>query len=257
MRDWPGLAERLLSEGFVCLPRLCGDEFTAAILDVSLRRIDAVMAALGDREIGIGSAAGYDEIVQRSPERWDVPIPPDAFGIDVRELPWWPLVTAILGDEAEHSFSGVVFSTPGSPAQCWHVDSPHVAAEHRRPHALNAMVALHEIPLAMGPTEFAVGSHRLTNHLQNPALEPGELVYQHARTSPATLVEGTAQDPPGTWAEPLAAGTCLLFDDRIMHRGLANRASRTRYVAYFSCREQGYAENTHFEARRSVFDPPA
>ena len=61
----------------------------------------------------------------------------------------------------------VVFSDPATPTQCWHTDSPHVASEHQAAHALNVLVALHNIPMDMGPTECARGSHFLTNHLSN------------------------------------------------------------------------------------------
>lgn len=245
---------QLASDGFVLLHGLCDAGFVQRILGVALRRIDAIRSALGNREIGIGSAAGFLEIVQRSPGRWDLPISPRQFGTTDRTLPWWPLVTAVLGEDAEHSFSGVVYSEPGSPAQCWHIDSPHVGATHRAPHALNVLVALHDIPMEMGPTEMASGSHVLTNHLRNRALVRDQLVYQHSDTSPEQLVAGTEFAAPARSAEPLRAGSCLVFDDRILHRGLANRSDRARYVVYFSYRKCGYAENTHFESQRSVFD---
>lgn len=252
--DLDCLADRLAADGFVLLQQLCDRDFVNHVLDVSRRRAAEILQALGTREIGIGSAAGYDELVQRSPGRWDVPIAPQQFGLIEQELPWWPLVTAMLGDDAEHSFSGVVFSDPGSPAQHWHTDSPHVATEHRPPHAINVLVALHDIPLQMGPTEIARGSHVLTNHLQNPSLVRDELIYQHAGTTPEWLVKNTASPVPEACASDLAAGSCLVFDDRILHRGLANASDGTRHVAYFSYRRKGYAENTHFESRRSVFD---
>ncbi|NNJ65446.1 MAG: hypothetical protein HKP16_07760, partial [Xanthomonadales bacterium] len=150
-----GLADRLVSEGFVLLRDLCPTAFNDRIMDVARFRIREVRKALGGRQIGIGSAAGFEEIVQRSPGRWDLPISPRQFGIRDEELPWWPLVVAFLGDGAEHSFSGIVYSEPGSPAQCWHIDSPHEAADHRPAHALNVLVALQDIPLDMGPTEMA------------------------------------------------------------------------------------------------------
>ncbi len=248
------LAERLASDGFVLLPERLSAARAQSILDVSRRRSRAVRDALGSRDIGIGSAAGYVEIVQRSPGRWDVPITPRQFGIDEREMPWWSLVARVLGEDAEHSFSGVVSAEPGSPAQCWHTDSPHVAAGQLPPHAVNVFVALHDVPMVMGPTEFARGSHVLTNHLQNPSLVPDELIYQHAGTSPESLVAGTEHAPPARCASPMAAGSCLVFDDRLLHRGLANQSALTRHVAYFSYRRKGYAENTHFESQRSVFD---
>ncbi|MCH1579403.1 MAG: phytanoyl-CoA dioxygenase family protein, partial [Luminiphilus sp.] len=167
--------------------------------------------------------------------------------------PWWPLVADTLGTDAEHSFSGVVYSDPGSPAQCWHIDSPHVTAEHRSPHALNIMVALHDIPLAMGPTEFARGSHQLTNHLQNSRLVSDELVYQHETTFPEQLVAGSQDEVPERISYPLTAGTCLVFDDRLLHRGLGNDSANRRSVAYFAYRQSGYQENTHFESQRSIY----
>ena len=247
-------AERIDSDGFVLLPELCGAGFLQQLTDVSRQRIREVTAVLGDRDIGIGSAAGYDEIVQRSPGRWDLPITPEQFGTDVKALPWWPVVAAVLGEDAEHMFSGVVYSEPGSPAQHWHIDSPHEEPQHRGAHALNALVPLHDIPLEMGPTEIARGSHTLTNHLRITELDHDELVYQHSGTSPERLAEAAETEAPEAWVSPLKAGSCLLFDDRALHRGLGNRSERARYVAYFSYRMKGYVETTHFEAQRSVFE---
>lgn len=253
-RDLSAATQQLAVDGVVLLPGLCAAEISEHILSVSQRRAADVKAALGDSEIGIGSAAGYAEIVQRSPGRWDVPITPAEFGISDREMPWWPLVAAILGEDAEHSFSDVVFSEPGSPAQCWHTDSPHLASEHLPAHAVNVMMALHDVSMAMGPTEIACGSHVLTNHLRNTSLVRDELIYQNAGTTPARLVRGTDDPVPDSIAPAMTAGSCLVFDDRILHRGLANRSNQTRSVAYFSYRKKGYAENTHFESRRSVYD---
>ena len=252
-----GSVDRLALDGFVLLHQLCASELVELVLDVSRRRARVLREALGAKEIGIGSAAGYVEIVQRSPGRWDVPIAPQQFGFDDREMPWWPLVAAVLGEDAEHSFSGVVSSEPGSPAQYWHTDSPHVASEHRAAHAINVLVALHDVPMAMGPTECARGSHFLTNHLSNPSLVLDELIYQHAGTSPELLVKGTQCRVPESCASWMAVGSCLVFDDRILHRGLANRSDNIRHVAYFSYRRRGYFANTHFESQRSVFDATA
>ena len=55
----------------------------------------------------------------------------------------------------------------------------------------------------------------------------------------------------------MAAGDCLIFDDRILHRGLANGSQQERWVAYFSyLRPRPGLEqiaDTHFEASRSLF----
>ena len=245
---------QLTSNGFLLLKHFDDSQLVASVLAVSERRAQAIRDALGGRDIGIGSAAGFEEIVQRSPGRWDVPISMAECGLNDCDLPWWSLIATVLGEDAEHSFSGVVSSEPSSPAQSWHTDSPHLAAEHLGPHAINVMMALHDVHMEMGPTECARGSHFLTNHLSNPALKIDELVYQHLSTTPALLVKDTDHHEPKRSAKSLAAGTCLIFDDRLLHRGLANRSKLTRHIAYFSYRQKGYVGNTHFEAQRSVFD---
>lgn len=247
-------ARQLATDGFVLLHQLCDSELVALVLEVSRQRSHSIQEALGTKEIGIGSANGYMEIVQRSLGRWDVPITLEQFGVDDAELPWRPLISDVLGEDAEHSFSGVVSSDPGSPAQYWHADSPHMSSEHREAHALNVMVALHDIPMEMGPTECARGSHFLTNHLRNPSLVVEQLIYQHAGTSPESIVQGTQSSVPESFARPMAAGSCLIFDDRLLHRGLANLSDSSRHVAYFSYCRRSYSENTHFESQHSLFD---
>ena len=254
-----GSFDRFVSDGFVLLHQLCDNELVATVGDVCRDRERVLRQALGTKEIGIGSVAGYEEIVQRSPGRWDVPISQELFGVSDQEMPWWPLIAAALGADAEHLFSGVVSSEPGSPAQYWHTDSPHATPEHRPAHVINVLMALHDIPLEMGPTECARGSHVLTNHLSNSSLVVEELLYQHPGTTPELLVRGSEAYVPETnmleaCVSSMAAGSCLVFDDRILHRGLANDSGSTRYVAYFSYRKKGYSTNTHFESQRSVFD---
>jgi ectoine hydroxylase-related dioxygenase (phytanoyl-CoA dioxygenase family) len=245
---------RFTSDGFLIMHNLCDENLVNHVRHTSLTRAQAIKDTLGSKEIGIGSAAGYDEIVQRSPGRWDVPISLEDFGLTDKEMPWWPCIAAILGADAEHSFSGLVSSEPNTPAQHWHTDSPHEASEHRPAHAINILMALHDIPMEMGPTEFAKGSQTMTNHLSNSSLVLNELIYQHATTTPETLVENTTKSVPESCSSALVAGTCIIFDDRMLHRGLANQSDKVRHVAYFSYRVKGYSANTHFEAQRSIYD---
>jgi hypothetical protein len=239
-----------------------------SINDVMRARVALAMAALGDRPIGIGSRNGYRELVQRSPGRFDVPLHErdlmpiwGAEGSAAAQVPWLGLVRAVLGPEARPSFCGVVFSRPGSPAQQWHIDSPHEAAEARPAHAVNVLLALADISLEAGPTEVARGTHQLTNHLRYPWLDRDNLLYQSAtEITPALLRQheqpDVAASEPGVQA--MAAGDCLIFDDRILHRGLANASQQERWVAYFSyLRPRPGLEtiaDTHFEATRSLFD---
>jgi len=149
-----GEAGYLVRRGLVAPPLL------RSINRIMRARAARVMAALGDRPIGLGSVNGYrtssspqptpalhsrlafysvylfcasryDELVQRSHSRWDVPMSENDLaeiwgpqGSVAQGVPWLELVLAILVPSAAPSFCGVVFSDPGSPAQQWHIDSP-------------------------------------------------------------------------------------------------------------------------------------
>ena len=67
------IQRRLADDGFALLAGMCEIELITRLLEVSRERSRAVTQALGTQTIGIGSAAGFHEIVQRSPGRWDIP----------------------------------------------------------------------------------------------------------------------------------------------------------------------------------------
>ena len=251
------------SDGVLRIPGLVAPALLESINTLMRERVLRVMTALGDRPIGIGSRAGYHEVVQRSPGRFDIPMSEQDLlplwgekGSLAPGVPWLELVHAVLGPDARPAFCGVVFSRPGSPVQEWHIDSPHEAPELRPAHALNVLLALADIPVLAGPTQVARGTHALTNHLQRPGLDHDDLVYQTGtEITPARLRgDDTAEEPAPA---AMAAGDCLFFDDRILHRGLANNSDAERWVAYFAyLRPRAGLEtvaDTHFEATRSLF----
>jgi hypothetical protein len=59
--------QQLEEDGYLLVEGLCDPGFVAHLLEVSLGRSDQIISALGTQPIGIGSAAGFDEVVQRSP----------------------------------------------------------------------------------------------------------------------------------------------------------------------------------------------
>ncbi len=251
------------SDGVLRIPGLVAPALLDSINALMRARVLRVMTALGSKPIGIGSRAGYHEVVQRSPGRFDIPMSEQDLlplwgkqGSLAPGVPWLELVHAVLGPDARPAFCGAVFSRPGSPAQQWHIDSPHEAPEHRPAHALNVMLALADIPVLAGPTQVARGTHALSNHLQRPGLDHDDLVYQTGtEITPARLREDDTGEEPAPAA--MAAGDCLFFDDRVLHRGLANNSDTERWVAYFAyLRPRAGLEavaDTHFEATRALF----
>ncbi len=261
--DLSGFLQALLADGGLRMPGLVPPQLLAGIITLMRSRAERVMGALGEQPIGIGSRAGFHELVQRSPGRFDVPLSevdlvpllgPE--GSLSAQLPWMEFVHAVLGPDARLAFCGVVFSRPGSPAQQWHLDSPHEDPDFRPAHALNVMLALADIPLAAGPTQLAPGTHRLSNHLARPWLDHDDLVYQTSREiTPADILGDPGYEAPVP--EPMAAGDVLIFDDRLLHRGLGNSSASERWVAYFAYLRprpgQEKVADTHFEASRSLF----
>ena len=147
----------------------------------------------------------------------------------------------------------------------WHIDSPHEAPEHRPAHAVNVLLALADIPLEAGPTEVACRSHTLTNHHLAPELlDRDDLLYQtECEITPdllerAQIARGGSEAPVGRGGpQAMRAGDCLVFDDRILHRGLANQSGTERWVAYFSCEGPPPSECIRAESpRRSPLGSP-
>ena len=87
--------ELITKNGFVAVKDLCNKELTKALLNVCTAKLDEKLSSLKGKEIGIGSAAGYKEICQRSKGRWDVPVDLEDFGVKSNECPWWPLIAKV------------------------------------------------------------------------------------------------------------------------------------------------------------------
>ena len=214
--------------------------------------------------LGVGSRHSFEEVVLRSPQRYDVPAPFAAFANE--DLARCRAVAEeALGADCREAFCGVVLSTPGAPAQGWHADSRHDSAEHGPAKIINVLVALDDAcdDSAAGPTEFVPRSHKTTNHHCGAFGE--DIVYQRAHT-PETVGMSSLDVVAGR----IPKGGAVIFDDRILHRGGATRRLRDvdaldataraganhslsdRAVGYFSYSRADVAADTHFEAFRSL-----
>lgn len=236
-------------QGFALLPSLLSGPTLDALRATLVRHVEQTLAdlTLAGEVLDVGSERGFQEVMLRASGRYDIPVPLDAPGLaEAREI-LRPVVTPVLGEDAVCAFSGVVVSEPASPAQHWHADGFHADADHSPANLLNVLIALHDIPVLMGPTEMLPGSHRLTNHHANPKVAES-IVYQDPRNTPELV---------GSWENPttsaMRAGTVLVFDDRVLHRGKENYSSQRRYVGYFSFHRKGFEVSAYFEATRSLY----
>ena len=196
--------------------------------------------------LGVGSRDSFEEVVLRSPHRYDVPAPFEAFSEgDLAKCR--AVAEATLGADCKEAFCGIVLSKPGAPAQGWHADSRHDSAEHQSAKILNVLIALDDAcaDYESGPTEFVPRSHVSTNHHTGSFDE--DIVYQRdhqPETVGFTLADVVAAKVP--------RGGAVIFDDRILHRGGANHSLSDRAVGYFSYRRADVEADTHFEAFRSL-----
>ena len=191
---------------------------------------------------------GFYEIKMRSAGRYDLQLPElstASFSFLTTGAPWMPLIHAILGSDAVLTHFGCMLSFPGSAVQPWHTDGPHIrgCGEAGAPvvtmdgpsggggggsreggggdedeeakdigkthfiapvHAINVFVPLVDLTADKGPTEFVPGSH---------------VDFDIQREHRIATVK---------------AGSAILFDYRLKHRGLGNRSQEDRPLLYIT-----------------------
>jgi len=244
-----GALRTLETHGLVILG--CGSAGSTLLSRGTLKRLNAsadriegtVCALLEGRGIrfrgGPGSAKyspfSYAEAASRCLGRVDVRIRAPGFDEEALGLErcgsWLPLVHRALGDDAVLAYAGLVLSFPGSVAQPWHADGPHLfGADGLQcpPHALNVFVPLEDVEPRLGPTEFLPGTHRL----------------EATRTLDLDA-DGGATD--GAIAPLLRAGTALVYDYRTVHKGVPNTdGARTRKMLYLLYARPWFRDHINF-----------
>jgi ectoine hydroxylase-related dioxygenase (phytanoyl-CoA dioxygenase family) len=119
-----------------------------------------------------------------------------------------PIVREILGQDVVLIHKGVFMSLPGAEGQGYHQDGVHLTTQYQKPcHAINVFIPLIDLTPTIGPTEFCLGSHIL-----------GQENYEKE------FVE----------IPMVSAGTPVIFDYRLGHRGLANTSKSCRPIVYCS-----------------------
>lgn len=137
-----------------------------------------------------------------------------------RDWPWTPFVAKILGPDYSKNYAGCVVARPGDVDQNWHIDGLHIEkAKHQAADRLIVFCPLTQLTQDTGTTEFVPRSHFLS------------------RTRPQ-------------WSEvcsmPRArhyvhAGTPIVMDYRLWHRGLKND-SKTNRLLFYCVYQQGSAK---------------
>lgn len=192
---------------------------------------DKVMYTVKARNLFFELADGFDVLRERGRGRFDMELdafdtPAFDFLTDLNKAAWMPIVRKILGDDAILVHKGAFLSTPGAETQIYHQDGVHLNKKIQKPcHAVNVFIPLVDLDISNGPTEFCLGTHYLG--------------YDH-------FVRDMCDTPTPK------AGTPLIFDYRLGHRGLGNSSPHSRPVVYltYTPASSEFKDSVNFSRKR-------
>jgi hypothetical protein len=198
-----------------------------------MEHYETVMRTVKTRDLSRELADGFDVLRERGHGRFDMEIPafetPEYdFLNSFEKTSWMPIVRSILGEDVVLIHKGAFMSLPGAGAQVYHQDGVHLTTQTQRPcHAINVFVPLVDLNSRNGPTEFVLGSHVLGH-------------------------DGYDRDFLDT-PKP-KAGTPVVFDYRLGHRGMANSSQDCRPIVYCTYARasdgKAFSDSVNFSRKR-------
>ena len=244
------LDEVLHEHGVCVLDSVFPREWIAARRATTARAFaECLGLASGHKDgLSVGMHNGFAEAVQRAKGRYDI-----LYGVngnsDFMEVDrvLSQVLLQILTKRVM-LFNGLLHADPGCNEQLWHADGEHLfpgSCHVNLPlHCLNVFVPLVDITEDNGGTEFCLGSHRLTGG--SP-----DIVWQDAQH----------KDRIGCTVTPVAftcrAGSVIMFDYRVLHRGLANNGPEARPVLYFTYAHAWFRDMHNFPVRSLLDAAPS
>ena len=141
-----------------------------------------------------------------------------------------------------HSFPRESESDPIPDAQLWHRDGPSLfTTAHHDTHCFNVFIPLVDVNTMNGTTEFIPGTH------DDDCFE--EMV--------GDVIQLSQEDPLAQHKfairADVAAGAALVFDVRVLHRGLSNASMQERPMLYFTLAREWFVEE-HMFTDTSIVD---
>lgn len=204
--------------GVVVLERLFTPEFMDTMKTAQAEVVDTFLSGIEENPALTNST--WSE--QRSPGRYELlsPMKPPFTDSELVANPLLlPLMQRSLGtSRIEVDTHSSVTSLGNTPAQHWHRDagfifSGDVLDAQLPPHGLVVFVPLIDVDMSMGPTQFLTGSHIACKSSD----------YVEVNLNNWILRECPFVGPPVP--TPAPKGSAVIFDLRILHRGLANTVS--------------------------------
>ena len=204
--------ERFLDLGLLVRPACTTPAELAELDAICRRRIERTEAALLRRGIRMGTQFFlFKEVSVRGRERYDLLLDLAAEPFLAQwcaAAPWMPLIKALLGEDVQVDVS-VIFARGGADDQDWHSDGAHLGSPvagwnglgHAMPYAICVFLPLLDLTPDTGCTQFWPATHKYDQLLGfGPA---GPVLH--------CTVDGL-----------VPAGHAVIYDYRLMHRGLRN-----------------------------------
>lgn len=182
----------------------------------------------------------FQEVASRGGERYDALLDLENDGrwaplqhLAKETAPWLPFIAALFQDDWKVT-SSLIYSRPGANNQQWHCDGGHLGAAeagfdgngHAPPYAVCVFMPLIDLSSQVGFTQFFVKSHKTSK-----LIGFGE------------AAQWLAADFDGI----LKAGQAVIYDYRLMHRGMANQSKGTvRPVLQFLYTKPYYTETKNY-----------
>jgi hypothetical protein len=184
---------------------------------------------------------------QRSPGRYELlsPMAPPFTSEELLRNPLLlPLVERALGtNRIEVDTHSSVTSLGNTPAQHWHRDAGFIfknqVKEQLPPHGLVVFIPLIDVTKSMGPTNFLTGSH-----IQCKPRDEKEINLANWILKECPFVGPSVQTPA-------PKGSAIVFDMRILHRGLANKKPIRRPQLYVTFFQEWFVDHVNFNAKQS------
>eukprot|EP00298_Acanthocystis_sp_HF-20_P004363 c14697_g1_i1.p1 GENE.c14697_g1_i1~~c14697_g1_i1.p1 ORF type:complete len:366 (+),score=153.40 c14697_g1_i1:91-1188(+) len=233
--------------GILCVTSTIQNELLNKLILSANKRIEQADSNL--KEKFPNTKVGVDEICllelgSRGGQRFDLLFDEnDPSSQCVRDListgSWVPLISRILGPNFKCQVS-VIYSRPGAPDQSWHSDGDHLGRDadisghgEDSPYAVCVFVPLIDLSDELGFTQFWVGSHK----------SAGLIGFGAA----AEMLNGTINGI-------VKAGQAVIYDYRLMHRGMANKSTNTeRALLQFVYHTPSYREVKNY-GTQSLFN---
>eukprot|EP00668_Euglena_longa_P038730 GGOE01049794.1.p1 GENE.GGOE01049794.1~~GGOE01049794.1.p1 ORF type:complete len:374 (+),score=95.12 GGOE01049794.1:39-1124(+) len=242
--DGEAAATALASFGLAILPSVLGQEQLTELqahASAWWRLLEERITAIRGKDPG--ATIRFREVTERDTGRFDAQFTEgcaearDAMQSMAMGGPWMPLVRRMLSTDFALLRCGFVCATPGTGHQYWHSDGPHRGPAAgwdgcgaAPPYAFCVFVPLVDLTEETGYTQFWAGSHKYAGLLD----AKGE------------------QCVPGDTDATCAAGSAVVYDFRVVHRGMPNRSTSPRPILYFLYATPDFNEDYNFGAN-SIF----